>query len=150
MAAAAGTRAARNLAAGADEALDLATLPAVVFTDPQVATVGLSEEEAARAGLPVEARTLTADWIPRARVDFDSRPFVKLVAEVDGGRLVGAHVLAPNAGDVIQSAALAIRHRMTVDDLGGELVPYLTTVEGLKLCAQSFRADVRRLSCCSG
>lgn len=150
VAAAAGTRAARNLAAGADEALDLATLPAVVFTDPQVATVGLSEEEATRAGLRVETRALTADQIPRARVDFDPRPFVKLVAEADGGRLVGAHVLAASAGDVIQSAALAIRHRMTVDDLGAELFPYLTAVEGLKLCAQSFRTDVRRLSCCSG
>lgn len=150
VAAAAGTRAARNLAAGAEDALDLAALPAVVFTDPQVATVGLSEDGAARAGLQVETRSLAAVQIPRARVDVDPRPFVKLVAEADGGRLVGAHVLAPGAGDVIQSAALAIRHRMTVDELAREIFPYLTTVEGLKLCAQSFRTDVRRLSCCSG
>jgi len=66
------------------------------------------------------------------------------------GRLVGAQVVAAQAGEVIQIAALAIRNRMTVDQLAGELFPYLTLAEGLKLCAQSFRKDPSRLSCCAG
>lgn len=150
VAAASGTRAARNMAGATDEALDLSALPAVVFTDPQVATVGWTEAQAERAGLRVESRTLPAEHIPRARVDFDPRPSIKLVAEAGAGRLLGAHVLGRNAGEVIQTAALALRHRMSVDDLAGQIVPYLTLAEGLKLCAQSFQKDVRRLSCCAG
>ncbi|HHO68557.1 MAG TPA: mercuric reductase, partial [Gammaproteobacteria bacterium] len=82
--------------------------------------------------------------------NFDTRGFIKLVAEKDGGRLLGAQVLADGAGEIIQSAALAIRNRMTVEDLAGQLFPYLTQVEGLKLCAQTFSKDVSQLSCCAG
>ena len=66
------------------------------------------------------------------------------------GRLLGAQILAAEAGDIIQTAALAIHNRMSVDDLAGQLFPYLTMVEGLKLCAQTFRKDVSQLSCCAG
>ena len=51
---------------------------------------------------------------------------------------------------MIQTAALAIRHRLTVKDLADQLFPYLTMVEGLKLCAQTFTKDVKQLSCCAG
>lgn len=54
------------------------------------------------------------------------------------------------AGEIIQSAALAIRAGMTVQDLAGQLFPYLTMVEALKLCAQTFFKDVGQLSCCAG
>jgi mercuric reductase len=148
VAAAAGSCAAINMTGG-EAALDLATMPAVIFTDPQVATVGLTEVEANRQGLRTESRTLTLDNVPRALANFDTRGFVQLVAERDTGRLLGAQVLAANAGDVIQTAALAIRHRMTIDELAKQLFPYLTMVEGLKLCAQTFRKDVKQLSCCA-
>jgi len=72
------------------------------------------------------------------------------VAAAEGGELLGAQILAAEAGEMIQSAALAIHHRMTVDELAGRLFPYLTMVEGLKLCAQTFRKDVSQLSCCAG
>ena len=149
VAAAAGTRAAINMLGG-HAALDLSAMPAVVFTDPQVATVGLSEDAARRAGLAVEARTLTLDNVPRALANFDTRGFVKLVAEAGSGRLLGAQIVAPEAGEVIQTAALAIRSRMTVQELGEQLFPYLTMVESLKLAAQAFTRDVKKLSCCAG
>ena len=68
----------------------------------------------------------------------------------DSGRLIGAQILAPEAGEMIQTAVLAIRNRMTTEDLAGQLFPYLTMVEGLKLCAQTFNKDVKQLSCCAG
>jgi mercuric reductase len=149
VAAAAGTRAAINMTGG-EAALDLSVLPAVVFTDPQVATVGLDEHAARRAGLAVETRRLELENVPRALVNFDTRGFVKLVAESGSGRLLGAQVLAHEGGEIIQSAALAIAQRMTVQDLGNMLFPYLTMVEGIKLCAQTFTKDVKKLSCCAG
>lgn len=149
VAAAAGTRAAINMTGG-DAALDLAIVPAVVFTDPQVATVGLTEAQAQQQGIETDSRTLTLDNVPRALANFDTRGFIKLVADKNSGRLLGAQVLAAEGGEIIQTAALAIRNRMTVADLGAQLFPYLTMVEGLKLCAQTFTQDVKQLSCCAG
>ncbi len=149
VAAAAGTRAAINMTGG-EARLDLSVLPEVIFTDPQVAVVGLDEAQAEEQGLEVESRTLTLDNVPRALANFDTDGFVKLVAEKNSGRLLGARILAHEGGEVIQAAALAIRQRMTVQDLAEQLFPYLTMVEGLKLCAQTFTKDVKQLSCCAG
>lgn len=149
VAAAAGTRAAINMTGG-EAALDLSAMPTVVFTDPQVATVGTSEAEAHQAGLNTDSRVLTLDNVPRALANFDTRGFIKLVAEAGSNRLIGVQAVAPEAGELIQTAALAIRQRMTVQELGNQLFPYLTMVEGLKLAAQTFTRDVKQLSCCAG
>ncbi len=149
VAAAAGTRAAINMIGG-DAALDLTTLPRVIFTDPQVATVGYSEQAAHHEGIETDSRTLSLDNVPRALVNFDTRGFIKLVTEAGTGRLLGVQAVAPDAGELIQAAALAIHRRMTVSDLSSQLFPYLTMVEGLKLAAQTFSKDVKQLSCCAG
>jgi mercuric reductase len=149
VAAAAGTRAAINMTGG-DAALDLTAMPAVVFTDPQVATVGYSEAEAHHDGIETDSRTLTLDNVPRALANFDTRGFIKLVIEEGSGRLIGVQAVAPEAGELIQTAVLAIRNRMTVQELAEQLFPYLTMVEGLKLAAQTFNKDVKQLSCCAG
>ena len=149
VAAAAGTRAAINMTGG-DAALDLSALPAVVFTDPQVATVGLSEDQARLKGIVTDSRTLSLDNVPRALANFDTRGFIKLVTDASSGQLLGVQAVTPEAGELIQTAVLAIRSRMTVQDLANQLFPYLTMVEGLKLCAQTFTKDVTQLSCCAG
>jgi mercuric reductase len=149
VAAAAGSRAAINMTGG-DATLDLSAMPAVVFTDPQVATVGLSEQQARRAGIETDSRTLTLDNVPRALANFDTRGFIKVVVERGSERLLGVQAVVPQAGELIQSAALAIRARMTAQELADQLFPYLTIVEGLKLAAQTFRKDVSQLSCCAG
>lgn len=149
VAAAAGTRAAINMTGG-ESTLNLTAMPAVVFTDPQVATVGYSEAEAHHEGIETDSRTLTLDNVPRALANFDTRGFIKLVIEAGSGRLIGAQAVAPEAGELIQTAVLAIRNRMTVQELADQLFPYLTMVEGLKLAAQTFNKDVKQLSCCAG
>lgn len=149
VAAAAGTRAAINMTGGA-AVLDLSTMPAVVFSEPQVATVGLSELAARRDGYDVDTRTLTLDHVPRALVNFETHGIIKLVVDRPSRRLIGVQAIAPEAGELIQAAALAIRARMTVEDLADQLFPYLTMVEGLKLAAQTFSKDVKALSCCAG
>ncbi|MBL38072.1 MAG: mercury(II) reductase [Xanthomonadales bacterium] len=149
VAAAAGTRAAVNMTGGHAE-LDLRAMPAVLFTDPQVATVGLSEHQAKRQGIGVETRVLDLEHVPRALANFDTHGFIKLVADAQTKQLLGVQAVAHNAGELIQSAALAVHQRMTVNELAGLLFPYLTMVEGLKLAAQTFDKDVSQLSCCAG
>ncbi|TAM94507.1 MAG: mercury(II) reductase, partial [Rhodanobacteraceae bacterium] len=142
VAAAGGTRAAINMTGG-DAALDLTTMPAVVFTEPQIATVGMSEAEAHLQGVETDSRTLSLDNVPRALANFDTRGFIKLVIEAASGRLLGVQAVADHAGELIQVAALAIHARMTAADLADQLFPYLTMAEGLKLCAQTFTKDVK-------
>tara|TARA_R110001583_G_scaffold170215_1_gene323574 strand:- start:75 stop:1574 length:1500 start_codon:yes stop_codon:yes gene_type:complete len=149
VAAAAGSRAGINMTGG-DTSLDLSTMPAVIFTDPQVATVGLTEELAQNQGICTISRVLSMENVPRALANFETDGFIKLVAEESTERLIGAQILAHEGGELIQSAALAIHNKMTVEQLAGQLFPYLTMVEGIKLCAQTFNKDVSELSCCAG
>jgi mercury(II) reductase len=142
--------AAKNALNGDSLRYDNSAMPAVVFTDPQVASVGLTEAAARAAGHAVRVSTIGLDQVPRALAARDTRGLVKLVADAVSGRLIGAHILAPEGADSIQTAALAIRHGLTVDDLAETIFPYLTTVEGLKLAALSFSRDVAKLSCCAG
>jgi len=149
VAAAGGTRAAVNMTGG-DARLDLSGMPAVIFTDPQVATAGLDQRQARSRGIVTETRTLDLGNVPRALVNFETHGFVRLVAETGSHRLLGAQIVAPEAGEMIQFAALAIYQKMAAEELGDLLFPYLVHVEALKLCAQTFARDVRMLSCCAG
>jgi len=142
--------AAKNSLNGDSLRYDNSAMPAIVFTDPQVASVGLTEAAARAAGHTVSASAIGLDQVPRALAARDTRGLIKLVADAGSGRLLGAHILAPEGADSIQTAALAIRQGLTIDDLAETIFPYLTTVEGLKLAALSFGKDVAKLSCCAG
>jgi mercuric reductase len=142
--------AALNALNGDAHRYDATAMPMVTFTDPQVASVGLTEAAGRAAGLDVKTSLLPLNAVPRALAARDTRGLIKLVADRASDRLLGAHILAPEGSDSIQTAALAIKHGMTAKELGETIFPYLTTVEGLKLAAQSFYMDVAKLSCCGG
>jgi len=129
---------------------DNATMPWVVFSDPQVAGVGLSEAQARAAGHEVVTSILPLDAVPRALAARDTRGLIKLVAEAGSKRLLGAQIIAPEGADSIQTAAMALKAGLTYEELGDTIMPYLTTVEALKLAAQTFEKDVAALSCCAG
>lgn len=128
---------------------DYRALPWVIFTDPQVAGVGLNEQEAARAGIEVDVARLDLKSVPRALVARDTRGFIKLIRRKGSDELIGARILAQEGGEQIMETALAIRHGIGVSDLASAFHPYLTQAEGIKLCAQTFGKDVAKLSCCS-
>ena len=129
---------------------DNAAMPWVVFTDPQVAGVGLSEAQAGAAGHEVKTSVLGLDNVARALAARDTRGLIKLVADARTNRLLGGQIVAPEGADTIQTLAMALKMGMTAKALGETIFPYLTTVEGLKLAAQTFDKDVARLSCCAG
>jgi mercuric reductase len=129
--------------------IDLGTVPRVTFTDPQVAAVGMTDAEARDAGVTAEVTSLPVRHLPRAAVSYRQQGIIKLVSEAGTDRLLGAHVVAANAGDVIGEATLAVRFGLSTRDLVSTLHPYLTWGEGLKLAAQTFTKDVAKLSCCA-
>ncbi|MAU39997.1 MAG: mercury(II) reductase [Kordiimonas sp.] len=125
-------------------------MPAVVFTDPQVATAGLTEAQARARGYDVKTSTITLDNVPRFIAARDTRGLIKLVADNKTDKLLGANILAPEAGDSIQTIVMALKMGVTTKELGETIFPYLTGVEGIKLAAQTFGKDVQKLSCCAG
>jgi mercuric reductase len=150
VAAAGGSLAAENALLGENRRLDLSAMPAVVFTDPQVATVGLTEAQARQRKINVKTSLLPLTAVPRALAARDTRGLIKLIANTENDHLLGAHILAAEAGEVVQTAALAVKFGLRVQDLRKTLFPYLTQVEGLKLAALTFEKDIAKLSCCAG
>jgi len=149
VAAAAGAIAAENGLLHTSQSLDLATLPRVTFTNPQLAGAGLTEQAAKARGLAVRATVLGLDAVPRALVEGRTEGAVKLVCESGSGRLLGGSLLAEGAGEVAQALVYALRSGMTVEQIAASWSPYLTIAEAVKLAAQSFSRDVAALSCCA-
>ncbi len=149
VAAAQGTLAADNAVGGARRKMDYRALPRVTFTSPNIAAVGLTDEQARAQGYDCECRVLELEHLPRPIVNLDTRGAFKIVAERGTGKILGVHAIAPNAGDVILAGVYAIKFGLTVQDLADTWAPYLTVAEGIKLTAQTFTADVDKLSCCA-
>ncbi|SIT06692.1 mercuric reductase [Paracoccus saliphilus] len=140
----------RNALLGEANRYDNAAMSWVVFTDPQVAGVGLTEAAAKLAGHKVKTSVLGLDNLPRVLAARDTRGVIKLVADAQTDRLLGGVIMAAEGSDSVQTLAMALKFSMTTKALGETIFPYLTTVEGLKLAAQTFDKDVAKLSCCAG
>lgn len=149
VAAAQGTLAADNAFGDTARVLDYTAVPRVTFTSPALAAVGLTEAQANDAGIPTTARTLLMTHVPRALANHDIRGLITLVAHAETGQLIGAHVLAEGAGEIITAATYALSAGLTVGQIATTWHPYLTMAEGLKLAAQTFTRDVATLSCCA-
>jgi mercuric reductase len=149
VAAAQGTLAADNAILNSGRKNDYRALPRVTFTTPNIAAVGLTDEQAVGAGIECECRVVDICHIPRARVNLDTRGLFKIVTERATGRVLGVHALAGNAGEAILAGVYAVKFGLTVEDLADTWAPYLTVAEGIKLTAQSFTTEVEMLSCCA-
>ena len=115
--------AAENALNGDGKRYDASAMPSIVFTDPQVASVGLTEAQARDRGISVKTSVLPLDQVPRALAARDTRGLVKLVAEGARGKLLGAHLLAHEGADSIQTAALAIKVGLTIEELAEMIFP---------------------------
>ncbi len=149
VAAAQGNLAAGNALAGERRRMDYTGLPSVIFTDPALASAGMTEQGAVAAGHQVVSRVLELENVPRALANRDTRGAVKLVADATTGKILGVHAVAEAAGELMLAATYAIKFGLTVDDVADTWAPYLTMSEALKLVAQSFKGDVKKLSCCA-
>lgn len=136
-------------ASGATRRVDHRVIPRAIFTDPQVAVVGLSDAEANAHGIACRCNTIPMSVVPRAGAIRDARGVVKMVLERPSRRIIGVSILGVNAAEVIHEAAMALRFGATADDLIDLIHVYPTMAEALKIAAISFTKDVSRLSCCA-
>lgn len=144
-----GAIAGENAATGSNKIADYSTVPHTIFTSPQIASVGLTEREAEERGIKCTCRELPMEYVPRAKAVHDTRGLIKMVAETETGRVLGVHILAQEASEVIHQGVLILRYGMTVQEVAEKIDVYPTMSEMIKLCAQSFFKDVEMLSCCA-
>ena len=150
VAAYAGQLAAENALMDTGRVYDASYIPRITFTDPQIASAGLTESQAREQGYTVKTSLLPMKHVPRALTARDTRGLVKLVVNAETDHLLGAHIVAPEAGEMIQPAVLAIRFGISVQQLRETMFPYLTNAEALKLAVLGLEKDVSQLSCCAG
>lgn len=141
--------AAANALAGAARTVDHSVIPRTIFTDPQVAVVGLTDAEAVARGYPCWCNTIPVELVPRAGAIRDTRGIAKMVIDDDTKRVLGVSLVMRDAGEVIHEAAMGLRLGATVDDFIDLLHVYPTMAEALKIVAISRYKDPGRLSCCA-
>lgn len=144
-----GGLAAENALSSTSRRRDYTAIPWVIFTDPQLAGVGLGETQAREAGLEVDVSVLPLDQVPRALAAHDTRGFVKLLRARGEDRLVGARIVAPEGSEQIMEASLMIRFGLSTREVAHHFHPYLTQGESVKLALLGFDKDVETLSCCA-
>lgn len=144
-----GVIAAENAIAGKHIRMDYRAIPRAVFTDPEVASVGLTEAQAEAQGFRCRCRILDLSLVPKAAAIRDTRGLVKMVIDAETGQVLGVHLIAPRGADLIHEAALAVKHRLTYQDLIDLIHVYPTMAEAIRMVAQMFVKDVSKLSCCA-
>jgi mercuric reductase len=140
---------AANALTGAAYKVDHPVIPRTIFTDPQVAAVGLTDAEANARGHHCRCSTVAMEHVPRAGAVRDTRGLVKMVLDADTERVLGVSMVGRDAGEVIHEAAMALRFGATVRDFIDLVHVYPTMAEALKIVALGFFTDVSRLSCCA-
>ena len=130
-------------------AKDYLGMPWVVFTDPQIAGVGMDEAEAEKDGINFEVSKLPLNLVPRSIAALDTRGFVKLIRDKDSDKLIGARIVAPEGSELTMELSLAIKYGIPTKELAKSFHAYLTLSEAVKLASIGFGKDIHKLSCCA-
>jgi mercuric reductase len=136
-----GAVAAENAITGKERRLDRASLPHAVFTTPQVASVGLTEAQAREKGIAVKCRSVSLEGVSRAMMTGDTRGLVKIVADEKSGRILGMHILASLAAEMIGEGVLAVKFGLTTRDLVDTFHVFPTLAGAIQDCARAFLRD---------
>jgi mercuric reductase len=143
-----GTIASENALTGSHRKVDLNIVPRAIFTDPQLASVGLTDKEAVEKGYECNCKILNFSDVAKARIIGNTRGVIKMVADNNTHRVLGVHILCPNAADLITEAALIIKNKYTIEDVVDTIHVFPTLAESIKIVAQSFFRDIGATSCC--
>jgi len=133
-----GSVAAENAMTGKGRKLERSSLPHAIFTTPQVASVGLTEAQARKSGIAVKCRSVSLEGVSRALIAGDTRGLVKIVADEGSGKVLGVHICAPIASEMIGEGVLAVKFGLTVQDLVDTFHVFPTMAGAIQDCARRF------------
>lgn len=143
-----GTLAAENALNNAQNSIDYHTVPWTIFTDPQLAGVGFTEEEQMKKFGTCMCKTVSFKDVPKALIINRTEGLIKMAIHPETKQIMGVHILAPNAGELIAEAMILIKNKNTIDDVVNSLPMFPTLSEAIKIVALSFTNDITKLSCC--
>ncbi len=144
-----GVIAAMNALSNAHRKVDHRVIPRVIFTDPQVAVVGQTDEEVVGSGVRCWCGTIPLEYVPRAGATHQTDGIAKIVIDRDTQEVKGVSLVMPNAGEVIHEAAMGMRFHAKLEDFIDMIHVYPTIAEALKIAAISYFKDPAKLSCCA-
>ena len=133
-----GVIAAENAVNNSHLKFDRSFLPHAVFTTPQVAAIGMTEAAARSSGLAAVSRSVMMETLVKSSIIGDKRGMIKIVAEKGSGRILGVHICSPQASEIIMEGVLAVKYRLTVQDLAETFHVFPTLGEAFWLCARAF------------
>lgn len=143
-----GTLAAENALKGTTLSIDYNAVPYTIFTDPQLAGVGFTEDEQMKQMGVCACRTVSFEDVPKAIIMRRTEGMIKMAIHPQTKQILGVHILAPNAGELIAEAMMLIKNKNTIDDVVNSLPMFPTLSEAIKIAALSFTKDISKLSCC--
>ena len=143
-----GNHAVKNAFGEEGVTIDYDAVPAVVFTSPEVASVGTTEREYVDEHGTCSCRTIQMADVPRAKAVKNTDGFVQVVKHHETDEIVGVHMVGPRGADTIMEATLAVKFGLTVDDIIATVHPFPTFSEAFKHACQAFRRDTSTMSCC--
>jgi dihydrolipoamide dehydrogenase len=136
---------AAEVCAGLNSAFEARVIPSVAYTDPEVAWVGVTEEQAKAGGINYGAAKFP--WAASGRALGIDRPegFTRLLFDKDSDRIIGAGIVGPHAGDLISECALAIEMGCEAADIGLTIHPHPTLSESIGMAAEMFEGTITDL-----
>jgi len=137
-----------NALIGAKNSIEYNSVPYTVFTDPQYSSVGFTEDRQMKEMGVCACRTVSFADIPKAVLTHRTEGLIKMSIHPETNVIMGVHILAPNAGDLIAQAMVLIRNKNTIDDVTDSMPVFPTMSEAIKVVALSFTRDISQLSCC--
>ena len=140
VASAQGVVAAKNIM-GIDAVMDYKVVPAAIFTSPEIASVGLREHEAVEKGLKIKTGQFPFRGLGKAHAIGEITGFLKIVADEQTDRILGAHIIGPHASDLIHEIAVAMRNGLTIKDISGTIHAHPTLAEGLWEAAEDVHGE---------
>lgn len=143
-----GTLAAENALNNAQNSIDYNTVPWTIFTDPQLVGVGFTEEKQMEQLGKCLCRTVSFTDVPKALIINRTEGLIKMAIHPETKQIMGVHILAPNAGELIAQAMWLVKNKNTIDDVVDSFPMFPTLSEAIKIVALSFTKDITKLSCC--
>jgi len=130
---------AAEVIAGKNKEFANVCIPSVIFTDPELAVAGLTENEARKRGYAINIGKFPFSALGRARIERETKGFVKIIEDKNGEKILGVVIVGPDAGNMISEAALAIEKGLKTDDLINTIHPHPTLPESIMEAAEAVR-----------
>ncbi len=144
-----GNVATSNIFENANKTINLNEVPSAIFTYPEAAMVGMTEEQVIKNRIECSCSPVEFRFVAKAAIIGDTRGLAKIVIDSKTKKILGVHIIAPHAAELIHEGVLAVKFGLTIDDIIDTVHVFPTLSEGMKLAAQAFYDDISKLSCCT-